>query len=217
MSRPDLPRPRKRPQQSRSLLLVRAIEEACLKILQEEGPEQLSTQRIADVAGINIASLYQYFPNKEAVLAEVFEEQINRYTEAARERFLDIERLSRTSLEDTLAAIVQMEVDQRLMLYRMDPQFYRAYQNSFDIHRRINELTISLSNPGWEEWLPRFLERHAERLRSRDVRLLSRVASHALAGVLLSTVAGEPELLETAAFREEVVALLLGYLCKPPV
>jgi AcrR family transcriptional regulator len=213
MDRPDPPRRRKRPQQSRSLLLVGAIEEACLKILQEEGPEQLSTQRIADVAGINIASLYQYFPNKEAVLAEVFEEQISQYTRAARERFLEIERLSRRSLEDTLSAIVDMEVDQRLLLYRMDPQFYRAYQHSFDIHRRVNELTIALSNPGWEEWFPRFLERHTDRLRSRDVGLLSRVASHALAGVLLSTVAEEPELLDTAAFKEEVVTLLLGYLC----
>lgn len=213
MNRPDLPRPRKRPKQSRSLLLVRAIEEACLKILQEEGPEHLTTQRIADVAGINIASLYQYFPNKEAVLAEVFEEQISQYTHAAQERFLEIDRLSRESLEDTLAAIVQMEVDQQLMLYRMDPQFYRAYQHSFDIHRRVNDLTISLSNPGWEEWFPRFLSRHTDRLRSRDVELLSRVASHALAGVLLSTVAEEPELLEQASFREEVFKLLLSYLC----
>jgi len=214
MNRPDLPRPRKRPQQSRSLLLVRAIEEACLKILQEEGPEQLSTQRIADVAGINIASLYQYFPNKEAVLAEVFEDRISQYAQAARERFVEIDRLSRTSLEATLAAIVEMEVEQRLMLYRMDPQFYRAYQHSFDIHRRINDLTLALNNPGWDEWFPRFLARHADRLRSPDVELMSRVASHALAGLLLSTVAEEPELLEQQAYKEEVCNLLLAYLCK---
>ena len=70
MSRQPLPQPRKRPKQARSLILVQAIQEACLKILQEEGAEQLTTQRIADVAGINIASLYQYFPNKEAILAD---------------------------------------------------------------------------------------------------------------------------------------------------
>jgi len=214
MDRPDLPRPRKRPKQARSLLLVRAIEEACLKILQEEGPEQLSTQRIADVAGINIASLYQYFPNKEAVLAEVFEDRVRQFAQAARERFAEIDRLSRTSLEDTLAAIVEMEFDQRVVLLRMDPQFYRAYQHSFDIHRQINDLTIALNNPGWDEWFPRFLARYADRLRSRDVELLSRVVSHALAGLLLSTVAEEPELLEQDAYKEEVVTLLLAYLCK---
>ena len=79
MNRHRPPRPRKRPKQSRSLMLVQAIQEACLQILEREGPDQLTTQRIADVAGINIASLYQYFPNKEAVLAEVFDEQVARH------------------------------------------------------------------------------------------------------------------------------------------
>lgn len=215
MSKPDLPQPRKRPKQSRSLMLVEAIQQACLKILEEEGPGQLTTQRIADVAGINIASLYQYFPNKEAVLAEVFQDQIKRYKAAAVKRLVEIEQLSRVSLEDTLAAIVDMEVEQRLMLHRMDPEFYRAYQHSFDIHRQINELTISLSNPGWDEWLPRFLELHKERLRSGDIDKLSRIASHTLSGVLLSTSSQEPELLEQECFKQELVTLLLNYLCKP--
>ena len=51
----ELPRPRKRPKQSRSAELVRAIREACLQILDQEGPERLTTQRIADVAGVNMA------------------------------------------------------------------------------------------------------------------------------------------------------------------
>ncbi|WP_188109592.1 TetR/AcrR family transcriptional regulator [Pseudohalioglobus sediminis] len=195
-------------------MLVKAIQEACLKILEEEGPEQLTTQRIADVAGINIASLYQYFPNKEAILAEVFQEQVKQYKAAALERVVEIERLSRVSLEDTLAAIVDMEVEQRLMLQRMDPEFYRAYQHSFDIHRQINELQISRSHPGWDEWLASFLRRHKAKLRSNDIDKLSRIASHALSGVLLSASSEEPELLEQASFRQELVTLLLRYLCK---
>lgn len=214
MSKPDLPQPRKRPKQSRSLMLVEAIQQACLKILEEDGPEQLTTQRIADVAGINIASLYQYFPNKEAVLADVFQDQINQYKAAAVKRIAEIEQLSRVSLEDTLAAIVDMEVEQRLMLHRMDPDFYRAYQHSFDIHRQINELQISNSYPGWDEWLCDFLELHKEQLRSSDVDSLSRIASHALSGVLLSTSSQEPELLERESFKQELVTLLLRYLCK---
>ena len=214
MVKPDLPQPRKQPKQSRSVMLVEAIQQACLKILEDEGPGQLTTQRIADVAGINIASLYQYFPNKEAVLAEVFQEQVRKYKDAAVERFAEIDRLSRISLEDTLAAIVDMEVEQRLMLHRMDPAFYRAYQHSFDIHRQINELQLSQSYPGWDEWLVALLERHRERLRTDDIDRLSRIASHALSGVLLSISSEEPELLEQQGFRQELVALLLRYLCK---
>ena len=146
MRQADPPRPRKRPKQSRSSMLVKAIEEACLQILENEGPDQLTTQRIADVAGVNIASLYQYFPNKEAVLAEVFDEKVQRYTESARQRILEIDQLSRTSFEETLRAIIGMEVDQRRLLQQMDADFYRVYQHSFDVHRRVNELTVSMDN-----------------------------------------------------------------------
>lgn len=208
------PEPRKRPKQSRSLMLVKAIQEACLQILEQDGPDEMTTQRIADVAGVNIASLYQYFPNKEAILADVFEEQIRQYTDAAQLRFQEIHELSCKSLEDTLAAIVEMEVEQRLLLHRMDPAFYRAYQHSFDIHRRINALTLSLSNPGWEEWFPQFLSMHRDKLRSDNIDLLSRTASHALAGTLMSTVAEDPELLETNDLKRELVTLLVNYLRK---
>jgi AcrR family transcriptional regulator len=193
-------------------MLVKAIQEACLKILEQEGPDQLTTQRIADVAGINIASLYQYFPNKEAVLAEVFEEQIRRYTSTAQKRFQEIDRLSRVSLEDTLAAIIDMEIKQCLLLHRMDPEFYRTYRHSFDIHRRINELTVSLENPAWEDWFPRLLAYHRDKLRSEDIAALTSIAIHALSGTILSVLAEDPARLEQEMFREELLTLLLSYL-----
>jgi AcrR family transcriptional regulator len=193
-------------------MLVKAIREACLKILEQEGPDQLTTQRIADVAGINIASLYQYFPNKEAVLAEVFEEQIRLYTSTAQKRFQEIDRLSRVSLEDTLAAIIDMEIKQCLLLHRMDPEFYRTYRHSFDIHRRINELTVSLENPAWEDWFPQLLAYHREKLRSEDIAALTSIAIHALSGTILSVLAEDPARLEQEMFREELLTLLLSYL-----
>jgi len=212
MSERHPPRPRKRPQQSRSVMLVKAIREACLQILDREGPDQLTTARIADVAGINIASLYQYYPNKEAILAELFEDQISDYMSAVRARFLDIDRLSRTSMEATLAAIIDMEIERHLLLHRMDPDFYRAYQQSFDIHHRINELTVSLENPAWEEWFPRFLHYHRDELRNEDIGLLSSIAMHALSGTITLTLASEPERLEQEAFERELLELLLRYL-----
>ena len=212
MKSPEPPQPRKRPKQSRSQMLVQAIQEACLQILREDGPERLTTQGIAEVAGINIASLYQYYPNKEAILADVFEEQIRQYTASGRERIAQIRQLSQQSFAGTLRAIVAMEVEQRLLLYRMDPGFYRLYHHSFDIHRRINELTLSLDNPGWDQWFPRFLAYHRDKVRKQDPEILSRMASHALNGALMSTVAEEPALLEQASFKEELFLLLYRYL-----
>ncbi|MAT91153.1 MAG: hypothetical protein CME59_00980 [Halioglobus sp.] len=212
MRQPDPPRPRKRPKQGRSQLLVQSIQQACLNILEQEGPDRLSTQRIADVAGVNIASLYQYFPNKEAILTEVFEEQIQQLTELASSRFAQIDRLSRESLEETLAAIVDMEIEQRLSLHRMDPAFYRAYQHSFDVHRRVSELTVAMDNPAWETWFPRFLSYHAGQLRSNDLQALGQVARLAFMGTIIQAEAEDPGLLSQESFREELLKLLLSYL-----
>jgi AcrR family transcriptional regulator len=63
--------PRKRPRQERSRFTVEAILEAAADILVRDGYETLTTNRIADRAGVNVASLYQYFPGKEAIVAEV--------------------------------------------------------------------------------------------------------------------------------------------------
>src|SRR5215471_3223116 len=63
--------PRKTPRQERSLATVEAILEATADILVRDGYAKLTTNRIADRAGVNIASLYQYFPGKEAIVAEL--------------------------------------------------------------------------------------------------------------------------------------------------
>jgi len=59
---------RKQPRQERSTLLVAAILEAAVRVLTRDGARRFTTARVAEVAGISVGSLYQYFPNKEAIL-----------------------------------------------------------------------------------------------------------------------------------------------------
>ncbi|MEZ5660832.1 MAG: helix-turn-helix domain-containing protein [Burkholderiaceae bacterium] len=81
---------RRRPRQARALEKVSLMFEAAIRILEAEGLEALTTNRIAAVAGVSIGTLYQYFPHREALLealtrremAQVFEE-LARHREAA--------------------------------------------------------------------------------------------------------------------------------------
>lgn len=59
--------PRKRPLQSRAVATVAAIIEAAAHILEKDGLDGYSTNAIAERAGVSIGSLYQYFPNKDAI------------------------------------------------------------------------------------------------------------------------------------------------------
>ncbi len=195
--------------------MVDAIHEACLKILHEEGHATLTTQRIADVAGINIASLYQYFPNKEAVLASIYEQEVSQSAEQTRRRFTELAQLSQDSLEKTLAAIIDIETTQLSKLYQMSPAFYLAYKESFDIHQRLDDLTQSLANPSWSEWFPQFLKSHSQRLRDGDLETISFIARASLAGNLQQAIKEQPERLNDETFKQELLTLLLSYLLKP--
>ncbi|MDI3336978.1 TetR/AcrR family transcriptional regulator [Defluviimonas aestuarii] len=65
------PKPRKVPVQTRSRATVEAILEATARILEAEGLEAVTTNRVAERAGVSIGSLYQYFPSRDAILAEL--------------------------------------------------------------------------------------------------------------------------------------------------
>ncbi len=59
---------RKQPRQFRSTRLVADILEAAVRVLAREGAHRFTTARVAEAAGVSVGSLYQYFPNKEAIL-----------------------------------------------------------------------------------------------------------------------------------------------------
>lgn len=78
----------KNPKQSRSKELVNAIFEATVRVLPKIGNKALTTKKIAEIAGVSIGSLYQYFPNKEAVLMAVMDRSIQN-TAAEIEKKID--------------------------------------------------------------------------------------------------------------------------------
>ena len=66
-------RARKAPQQQRSQQMRADILEAAVRVLGREGAERFTTARVAQAAGVSVGSLYQYFPNKHAILYAVHE------------------------------------------------------------------------------------------------------------------------------------------------
>jgi AcrR family transcriptional regulator len=59
---------RKHPRQARSTELVAAILQAAVQVLAKEGAQRFTTARVAEKAGVSVGSVYQYFPNKAAIL-----------------------------------------------------------------------------------------------------------------------------------------------------
>ncbi|WP_186129442.1 TetR family transcriptional regulator [Burkholderia gladioli] len=71
---------RKQPQQARSTELVAAILEAATQVLAREGAARFTTARVAEKAGVSVGSVYQYFPNKAAILFRLQSDEWRRTT-----------------------------------------------------------------------------------------------------------------------------------------
>jgi len=80
-SRPVL-EPRKSPVQARSAVTVNAILEATIQVLLQAGKERLTTTKVARRAGVSVGTLYQYFPNKTAMLKAALKRHMDGITEA---------------------------------------------------------------------------------------------------------------------------------------
>jgi len=74
--------PRKTPIQARSTASVEAILEATIQVLLALGKERLTTTNVAQRAGVSVGTLYQYFPNKTALLHAVLKRHLDEVTEA---------------------------------------------------------------------------------------------------------------------------------------
>jgi AcrR family transcriptional regulator len=74
--------PRKSPVQARSTASVSAILDATVQVLRGAGKERLTTTRVASRAGVSVGTLYQYFPNKSALLKAALKRHLDEVTEA---------------------------------------------------------------------------------------------------------------------------------------
>jgi AcrR family transcriptional regulator len=89
-SRESRLRPRKQPVQGRSRVTVEAILEAASRLFVRDGYPNTTTNRIAELAGVSVGSLYEYFPNKASILLALLERQVEGMLVLMQERLAAI-------------------------------------------------------------------------------------------------------------------------------
>jgi AcrR family transcriptional regulator len=121
--------PRRRPRQVRAELTRERILTAAAHVFAEYGYAAGTTNRIAERARISIGSLYQYFPNKDAILAELLVRHLERGTWTR----VDQLDLSAGSLEAAVRALVRDAIDN----HRDDPRLLRIMIEEAPMSREL--------------------------------------------------------------------------------
>ncbi|MDF1731791.1 MAG: TetR family transcriptional regulator [Minwuia sp.] len=103
---------RKEPQQARSTELVSSILEAAVQVLAKEGAQRFTTARVAEKAGVSVGSLYQYFPNKAAILFRLQSDEWRQTTEMLSAILDDGTRPPFERLRTLVHAFIRSECDE---------------------------------------------------------------------------------------------------------
>jgi AcrR family transcriptional regulator len=119
----DAIEPRKAPVQARSRVTVAAIAEATIQVLLRQGPERLTTTRVAERAGVSVGTLYQYFPNKQSLLFAVLEAHLDRLTTTVEAACRDARG---RRLADMVRAVVEAFVDAKMARAEVAVALYRV-------------------------------------------------------------------------------------------
>lgn len=105
---------RRKPSQERAKVTVEAMLDAAVKLLKRGGAPAITTNRIAETAGVSIGSVYQYFPNKHALFVALHERHIGLVADVLRRR---INQCAESSLE----RLVEYLVDGMVEAHTVEP------------------------------------------------------------------------------------------------
>jgi AcrR family transcriptional regulator len=193
--------PRKTPRQARSRATVDAILEAVAYILARHGYAGLTTNRVAERAGVNIASLYQFFPNKASLITELQ----RRHVEASRAAAAEAIAATRDrSISGVIAALVRSG----LASHAVNPTLHRVFAEELPGRwmRDVVALAPDPIQPQLEAWL-RELGRP-----SIDAERIAWMLRAMLRAVIHDAIMERPEDLRSGRLVKELEYLLQSYL-----
>lgn len=113
---------RREPAQQRALVTVEAMLDAVVKLLKRGGASSITTNRIAETAGVSIGSVYQYFPNKRAIFIALHERHIGQVDRV-------IQRKITENAEASFEMLVTSLVDGMIEAHAVDPELSELLQS----------------------------------------------------------------------------------------
>jgi AcrR family transcriptional regulator len=206
MARGPVTEPRKTASQERSRATVDALIEATARILVSEGFDKASTNRIAEVAGVSVGSLYQYFPGKEALVAAVIERHQEEIMETVRTELAEV-------LEQPVETAVRTLVAIAVNAHRVDPELHRVLAEQIPRVGTLEKLaTFNREN---YTLFRTYLEGHRDELGVDDLELASFVCVTAIEALTHNAVLHHADLFSDErmdALIDEGAQLVTGYL-----
>jgi len=205
MARKPPTKPRKNASQERSRATVDALVEATARILVREGFEKTSTNRIAEIAGVSVGSLYQYFPSKEALVAAVIDRHHDEIMGIVRTTLTEIMDMP---IEKAVRRLVTVAID----AHRVNPELHRVLAEQIP---RAGKLDVEAFNREVHTLVRAYLDSRRKEMRKIDLDIATFICVSSIEAVAHNTVLNQAEILSEKTVRtlvDETTRMVVGFL-----
>jgi AcrR family transcriptional regulator len=194
--------PRKSPVQARSTASVEALLEATIQVLLRVGKDQLTTTRVAMRAGVSVGTLYQYFPNKRALLQAALRRHLEQVARA-------IENVCREQMGNSLEEMAAALINAFLAAKMKDPKTSVAlYSVSSDVDGA--KIALQVGERG-NKAIVAMLGSAGEPL-TKDLQLIAWMLQGAMNGISRRLLESEAPEKHVEPLRQELIFLVSAYL-----
>lgn len=195
--------PRKRPRQARSKDTVDTILGATARVLIRHGYDGLTTNAVAEQAGVSIGSLYQYFPNKEALVASLIEHHIELINA---DLFRELTRVAQLPLGEAVRAVIELTIS----AHAVEPELHRVLTEQVPRIGRMARL-IELEQIS-HRMVAGVLAARRDELAIRDPDLAAYICCSAIEAIAHRSALIAPDRLRDPRLVDEATALITRYL-----
>jgi AcrR family transcriptional regulator len=199
---PAILEPRKSPIQARSAASVTAILEATIQVLLLVGKMRLTTTRVALRAGVSVGTLYQYFPNKSALLQAAVKRHLGEISEA-------VERACREQKGNTLSQMATALINAFFAAKMKNPKTSVALYfvaSDVDGTKIVQQMGVR-TNKAIVEMLAT-----AREPLLKDPQLVASILQGAMAGVSRRLLESDAPEKQFDALRQELILFACAYL-----
>jgi len=195
--------PRKRPRQARSKATVDTILQASARVLVKRGFEGFTTNEVATAAGVSIGSLYQYFPNKEALVAALIIRHVEEMSAAI---LCELTRVAQLPMAQAVRAVIELTV----RAHAIDPELHQVLTEQVPRVGRLAKLREL--DAITHRMVAGILAARRSELAIRDPEVASFVIVSAIEAIVHRAALFSPERLRDPRLIDEASALVTRYL-----
>jgi AcrR family transcriptional regulator len=177
--------------------------DAAARVLSRRGYARTTTNHVAETAGVSVGSLYQYFPNKDSLIAALHQRHAERMQ-------VVVDEALASGRGRSLAATTRTLVRALVAAHRLEPALHRVLESEvphLDRFDGVDEIDRS-----FVARVRARLETHRDEIRMCDLDLAAFILTQGLHPLIHAAAIDPPATVSPAEIEAEIVRLALGYL-----